>query len=123
MEPKERQTLDDPNKHKSPPPTESPPINSQETREDTNVLTIHRPWADRILRLDDIVQQEGWWKTEDRQGDILELWSIQSMASEPYHNMKSVIGQTQDDQINIASSQSSQAEVAPSQTGATAGSE
>ncbi|KAI4867935.1 hypothetical protein F4820DRAFT_169818 [Hypoxylon rubiginosum] len=119
MEPKqleERQTLEDQNKYKTTTQTGSLPTGSQETRGDTDTLTIDRPWANRLLTLDSCLQKEDWWKTKDHNTDSVERWSVQSMTNEPYHTVKSVIGQ--DGQTKFSGSQSSP----PSETAATSGS-
>ncbi|KAI1775695.1 hypothetical protein F4818DRAFT_385628 [Hypoxylon cercidicola] len=128
MEPKleEKQTAEDQAKLRTSSQTERLPTSGQETREDTNVLMIHRPWTNRLLALGGYLQKEDWRKTEDRNGDrngeTVERWSVQSMTNEPYNTIKSVIGQTQDDQTKLFSGQSPQSKVAPSETVATAGS-
>ncbi|XXG95052.1 phosphatidylinositol-3,5-bisphosphate 5-phosphatase [Hypoxylon texense] len=121
MEPKqleERQTLDDQNKCKTTSQTESLPAGDQDAREETDALEVHRPWANHLLTLDSRFQKEDWWKTEGHHEDTVGRWAVQSMANEPYHNVKSVIGQTQEEHIKFPSSQSSP----PSETAATSGS-
>ncbi|KAI2619213.1 hypothetical protein GGR54DRAFT_132790 [Hypoxylon sp. NC1633] len=98
-----------------------PPVTSQHVPEATEVLTLHRPWANREHTLNGSLQKEDWWKAKGSGGGLLERWTDQPMTDDPYQNVNSVTTNTSE-QSSPSGSQPTKDEVTLSETAATSGS-
>ncbi|KAI0889578.1 uncharacterized protein GGS22DRAFT_1438 [Annulohypoxylon maeteangense] len=104
------------------PPTSQQPASVDHASKDTRHIPLNRPWKDRRCTIEDTLKREQWWKAELDKGDPLERWYAQSISDGPYHNMKSVVTETQARQPNAHGDQLPR-KVAPiSETAATSGS-